>query len=152
MVKKDYHINVVKAEDIKNQNNLENTQNVITQVTNVNEPKELKTGLMIGGLISFFLSMCFMAVTVYFLLQTYSSNSDAQKAVTFIVFILSIGWISYIPGVVCSIISLCLHPFVIKSSSKGQKKAVGIIFTILTIIIIIAYLFIAIYIMSLPSN
>ena len=32
MVKKDYHINVVKAEDIKNQNNLENTQNVITQV------------------------------------------------------------------------------------------------------------------------
>lgn len=124
---------------------------MITQVTNVNEPKELKTGLMIGGLISFFLSMCFMAVTVYFLLQTYSSNSDAQKAVTFIVFILSIGWISYIPGVVCSIISLCLHPFVIKSSSKGQK-AVGIIFTILTIIIIIAYLFIAIYIMSLPSN
>lgn len=124
---------------------------MITQVTNVNEPKELKTGLMIGGLISFFLSMCFMAVTVFFLLQTYSSNSDAQKAVTFIVFILSIGWISYIPGVVCSIISLCLHPFVIKSSSKGQK-AVGIIFTILTIIIIIAYLFIAIYIMSLPSN
>ena len=147
MVKKDYHINVVEAEDIKNQNNLENTQNVITQATNVNEPKELKTGLMIGGLISFFLSMCFMAVTVYFLLQTYSSNSDAQKAVTFIVFILTTGWISYIPGVVCSIISLCLHPFVIKSSS-----AVGIIFTILTIIIIIAYLFIAIYIMSLPSN
>ena len=106
---------------------------------------------MIGGLISFFLSMCFMAVTVFFLLQTYSSNSDAQKAVTFIVFILTTGWISYIPGVVCSIISLCLHPFVIKSSSKGQK-AVGIIFTILTIIIIIAYLFIAIYIMSLPSN
>ena len=135
MVKKDYHINVVKAEDIKNQNNLENTQNVITQATNVNRPKELKTGLMIGGLISFFLSMCFMAVTVFFLLQTYSSNSDAQKAVTFIVFILTIGWISYIPGVV----------------SKGQK-AVGIIFTILTIIIIIAYLFIAIYIMSLPSN
>ena len=151
MVKKDYQINVVKAEDIKNQNNLENTQNVITQVTNVNEPKELKTGLMIGGLISFFLSMCFMAVTVYFLLQTYSSNNDAQKAVTFIVFILTTGWISYIPGVVCSIISLCLNPFVIKSSSKGQK-AVGIIFTILTIIIIIAYLFIAIYIMSLPSN
>ena len=124
---------------------------MITQATNVNGPKELKTGLMIGGLISFFLSMCFMAVTVFFLLQTYSSNSDAQKAVTFIVFILTTGWISYIPGVVCSIISLCLHPFVIKSSSKGQK-AVGIIFTILTIIIIIAYLFIAIYIMSLPSN
>lgn len=150
MVKKDYHINVVKAEDIKNQNNLENTQNVITQVTNVNEPKELKTGLMIGGLISFFFQ-CVLWQLLYFLLQTYSSNSDAQKAVTFIVFILTIGWISYIPGVVCSIISLCLHPFVIKSSSKGQK-AVGIIFTILTIIIIIAYLFIAIYIMSLPSN
>ena len=124
---------------------------MITQATNVNGPKELKTGLMIGGLISFFLSMCFMAVTVFFLLQTYSSNSDVQKAVTFIFFILTTGWISYIPGVVCSIISLCLHPFVIKSSSKGQK-AVGIIFTILTIIIIIAYLFIAIYIMYLPSN
>ena len=50
MVKKDYHINVVKAEDIKNQNNLENTQNVITQVTNVNEPKELKTGLFIADI------------------------------------------------------------------------------------------------------
>ena len=151
MVKKDYHINVVKAEDIKNQNNLENTQNVITQATNVNKPKELKTGLMIGGLISFFLSMCFMAVTVFFLLQTYSSNSDVQKAVTFIVFILTVGWLSYIPGVISAIISLCLFPFVIKSTSKTQK-AVGVIFTILSVLMILAFLAIAIFISALPTN
>lgn len=151
MSKKDYQINVIDAENIKNQNNTENKEIDENQTNAQSKPQDLKTGLMIGGLIVFFLSMCFMAFTLYFLFQTYSSDDDVQKAVTFIVFILSFGWMSYIPGVICSIISLCLHPFVIKSTSKGQK-AVGIIFTILSVLFILAYLFIAIYIMALPNN
>ena len=151
MNKKDYQINVIHAEDIKSQNNLENKTNIVNSTQSQSKPQELKTGLMIGGLITFFLAMCFMAFTLYFLFQTYSTNNDAQKAVTFIVFILSIGWISYIPGVICSIISLCLHPFVIKSTSKGQK-AVGIIFTILSVFILLAYLAISFYVIALPNN
>ena len=151
MNKKDYQINVIHAEDIKSQNNLENKTNIVNSTQSQSKPQELKTGLMIGGLITFFLAICFMAFTLYFLFQTYSTNNDAQKAVTFIVFILSIGWISYIPGVICSIISLCLHPFVIKSTSKGQK-AVGIIFTILSVFILLAYLAISFYVIALPNN
>ena len=149
MDKKDYQINVVTSEELQRQN--ENAPDPNVANAKPEKPKELKTGLMIGGLIAFFLAICFMAFTLYYLFENYSSDNDAQKAVTFIVFIMSIGWISYIPGVICSIVSLCLHPFVIKSSSKGQK-AVGIIFTILSIFLILAFLAIAIYIMALPNN
>ena len=149
MSKKNYQINVIDAENIKNQNNPEQISE--NQPVQEKPQEELKTGLMIGGLIAFFLALCFMAFTIYYVFQTYSSDNDAQKAITFIVFILSIGWISYIPGVICSIISLCLHPFVIKSTSKIQK-AIGIIFTILSILLILAFLAIAIYIIALPNN
>lgn len=145
MNKKNYEINVVSAENIKNQDPIED------QSKNLNKPQNLKTGLMIGGLITFFLGVCFLVITLYFLFQKYSSNDDAQKALTFVFFILSVGWMSFIPGVICSIISLCLHPFVIKSSSKGQK-AVGIVFTILSVIMILAFLAIAIYIIALPNS
>lgn len=145
MSKKDYQIYVVNAENIKASNNTQNEDN--TQ----NKPQDLKTGTMIGGLITFFLALCFMAFTLYYLFQTYSSNNDAQRAVTFIIFMLSIGWISYIPGVICSIISLCLHPFVIRSTSKGQK-AIGIIFTFLSVIMVIAYLAIGIYVIALTNS
>lgn len=148
MSKKNFQINVVEAEGVKNQNNLENGT---IENQPQDKPKELKTGFMIGGLITFFLAICFMAFTLYYLFQTYSSDTDAQKALTFVVFILSIGWISYIPGAICSIISLCLNPFVIKSTSKGQK-AVGIIFTILSILLVLAFLAIAIYVLALPNN
>ena len=159
MSKKNYQINVIDAENIKNQNNQENKVTLDNQnkpenegvVENQNEPKNLKTGLMIGGLITFFLAMCFMVFTLYYTFQTYSSDNDAQKAVTFIIFILSVGWISYIPGAICSIASLFLHAFVIKSTSKAQK-VVGIIFTILSVLFVIAYLAIAIYIMTLPNG
>lgn len=151
MGKKNYQINVINAESIKKQNDEENKGTQQGQTNVQNKPQELKTGLMIGGLISFFLALCFMASTVYFIYQTYNSVDNAQQAVTFIVFILSVGWISYIPGVLCSIISLCLNPFVIKSSSKGQK-AVGIIFTILSVLMILAFMAIAFYISALPNS
>ena len=151
MGKKDYQINVIDAENIKSQNNLEDQETPKGQGASQNSPQNLKTGFMIGGLVAFFLAACFLAFTVYFLVDTYSSDNDAQKAVTFIVFILSVGWISYIPGAVCSIISLCLHPFVIKSDSKVQKT-IGIIFTILSILMILAFLAIAIYVTALPNN
>ena len=151
MGKKNYQINVINAESIKKQNDEENKGAQQSQTKVQNKPQELKTGLMIGGLISFFLALCFMASTVYFIYQTYNSVDNAQQAVTFIVFILSVGWISYIPGVLCSIISLCLNPFVIKSSSKGQK-AVGIIFTILSVLMILAFMAIAFYISALPNS
>lgn len=151
MGKKNYQINVINAESIKKQNDEENKGAQQSQTNVQNKPQELKTGLMIGGLISFFLALCFMASTVYFIYQTYNSVDNAQQAVTFIVFILSVGWISYIPGVLCSIISLCLNPFVIKSSSKGQK-AVGIIFTILSVLMILAFMAIAVYISALPNS
>lgn len=151
MGKKNYQINVINAESIKKQNDEENKGAQQSQTNAQNKPQELKTGLMIGGLISFFLALCFMASTVYFIYQTYNSVDNAQQAVTFIVFILSVGWISYIPGVLCSIISLCLNPFVIKSSSKGQK-AVGIIFTILSVLMILAFMAIAFYISALPNS
>lgn len=151
MSKKNYQINVVNAEDIKKQNDLENKTIVENRDNIQNETLELKTGFMIGGLVTFFLAICFLAFTVYFLFQTYSTDNDAQKVVTFIVFILSVGWISYIPGAICSIISLCLNPFVIKSVSKKQK-VVGIIFTILSAIIILAYLAIAIFVLTLTNN
>lgn len=144
MSKKDYQINVVNAEDMKDPNKLK-------EIQPQNKPEDLKTGYMIGGLITFFLAICFLAFTMYYLFQTYSSDNDTQKAVTFIVFILSVGWISYIPGAVCSIISICLNPFVIKSTSKKQKT-VGIIFTILSALMVLAYLVIAIYVTALPSN
>ncbi len=147
MGKKDYQINVIHAESIKNQNNMENEG----VVDNQNKPQDLKTGLMISGLIVFFLAICFIAFTLYFTFQTYSSNDGVQKAVTFIIFILSVGWISYVPGAICSIISLFLHAFVIKSTSKAQKT-IGIIFTLLSILLILAYLAIAIYIITFPNN
>ena len=153
MSKKNYQINVVNAENIKNQDSLESEKEVENNNENKfeNKPQELKTGLMIGGLITFFLAICFLIFTLYFIFQTYSSDNDAQKAVTFIIFILTVGWISYIPGAICSIISLCLHAFVIKSTSKGQK-AVGIIFTILSVLMILVFLVIAIYISLLPNS
>ncbi len=169
MSKKNYQINVIDAEQIKKQNNQnlnntndENIQNhsqsissnltLNNSTTNNNQkPKELKTGLLIGGMVTFFLSLCFLAVTVYFIFQTYSTNNDAEKAITFILFILTFGWMSYIPGVICSIFSLCLNAFVIKSDSKIQK-ILGIILTLISVILIIAYLFIAIYIISLPNS
>ena len=146
MDKKNYQINVGDAEFIKNENLSDNNK----LIENQSKPQNLKTGLMIRGLITFFLAVCFMLFTLYFLFKTYSSDNNAQKAVTFIVFILSIGWISYIPGIICGIISLCLNPFVIKSTSKAQK-AIGIIFTILSVLIVLAYFAIAIYVMALPS-
>ena len=151
MGKKNYQINVINAESIKKQNDEENKGAQQSQTNVQNKPQELKTGLMIGGLISFFLALCFIGSTVYFIYQTYNSVDNAQQAVTFIVFILSVGWISYIPGVLCSIISLCLNPFVIKSSSKGQK-AVGIIFTILSVLMILAFMAIAFYISALQNS
>ena len=169
MSKKNYQINVIDAEQIKKQNNQnlnntndENIQNhsqsissnltLNNSTTNNNQkPKELKTGLLIGGMVTFFLSLCFLAVTVYFIFQTYSTNNDAEKAITFILFILTFCWMSYIPGVICSIFSLCLNAFVIKSDSKTQK-ILGIILTLISVILIIAYLFIAIYIISLPNS
>ena len=151
MGKKNYQINVINAESIKKQNDEENKGAQQSQTNVQNKPQELKTGLMIGGLISFFLALCFIGSTVYFIYQTYNSVDNAQQAVTFIVFILSDGWISYIPGALCSIISLCLNPFVIKSSSKGQK-AVGIIFTILSVLLILAFMAIAFYISALPNS
>ncbi len=149
MGKKDYQINVINAESIKVLNNEENK--MPNQLSNENKPQDLKTGLMIGGLITFFITICFMVFTLHFLFQTYSTDNDVQKAVTFIVFILTVGWLSYIPGVISAIISLCLFPFVIKSTSKTQK-AVGVIFTILSVLMILAFLAIAIFISALPTN
>ena len=149
MGKKDYQINVINAESIKVLNNEENK--MPNQLSNENKPQDLKTGLMIGGLITFFITICFMVFTLHFLFQTYSTDNDVQKAVTFIVFILTVGWLSYIPGVISAIISLCLFPFVIKSTSKTQK-VVGVIFTILSVLMILAFLAIAIFISALPTN
>ena len=149
MGKKDYQINVINAESIKVLNNEENK--MPNQLSNENKPQDLKTGLMIGGLITFFITICFMVFTLHFLFQTCSTDNDVQKAVTFIVFILTVGWLSYIPGVISAIISLCLFPFVIKSTSKTQK-AVGVIFTILSVLMILAFLAIAIFISALPTN
>lgn len=144
MSKKGYEINVINAEDIKNNLEGENKPN------NENKPQELKTGLMIGGLITFFLAIGFLIFTLNYLFQTYSADDSAQKALTFVVFILSIGWISYIPGVICSIASLCMNPFVIKSSSMAQK-IVGIVFTILAALLFLTFIAIAIYV-SLLTN
>ena len=144
MSKKGYEINVINAEDIKNNLEGENKPN------NENKPQELKTGLMIGGLITLFLAIGFLIFTLNYLFQTYSADDSAQKALTVVVFILSIGWISYIPGVICSIASLCMNPFVIKSSSMAQK-IVGIVFTILAALLFLTFIAIAIYV-SLLTN
>ena len=55
MSKKDYQIKVVSAEDLKNQNNLPNKEE-----NPQDKPQDLKTGFMIGGLVTFFLSVCFL--------------------------------------------------------------------------------------------
>ena len=151
MGKKDYQINVITADNIKSQNNLEGEGVAFNQAQGMEKPQDLKTGLMIGGLITFFLAVCFMAFTLYFLYQTYNSVNNAQNAVTFVVFVLSVGWISYIPGAICSIISLCLNPYVIKSTSKAQK-AVGIIFTLLSILMVLFYFAVAIFVVALPNS
>lgn len=151
MGKKDYQINVITADNIKNQDNSEVEGVAFSQTQSKEKPQDLKTGLMIGGLITFFLATCFMAFTLYFLFQTYNSVNNAQNAVTFVVFVLSVGWISYIPGAICSIISLCLNPYVIKSTSKAQK-AVGIIFTLLSILMVLFYFAVAIFVVALPNS
>ena len=72
MGKKNYQINVINAESIKKQNDEENKGAQQSQTNVQNKPQELKTGLMIGGLINRYTysALCFMASTVYFIYQT----------------------------------------------------------------------------------
>ncbi len=150
---KNYQINVVNAEDIQKQSNTdtaqilpENTPN--TPCTPTEKPKELRTGLLIGGLITFFISICFLTITFSFIYQTLDVSTEANQAFSFLLFVLTYGWLTYIPGVLFAIIALILNPFVIRSQSKGQK-AVGIIFTILSVILVLTYLFIALFMSAL---
>ena len=152
---KNYQINVVNAEDIQKQSNTdtaqilpENTPNTPIQNTPTEKPKELRTGLLIGGLITFFISICFLTITFSFIYQTLDVSTEANQAFSFLLFVLTYGWLTYIPGVLFAIIALILNPFVIRSQSKGQK-AVGIIFTILSVILVLTYLFIALFMSAL---
>ena len=110
-----------------------------------------KTGCMITGIVMFPVALIFLVITLYYLLAIFSAGEKASAFVAFIVYVFTLGWITYLPGLVCSIVGIVLSSLGISSYSKGIK-ATCIIFLILNILMLIALLAIGFLFSIMPAS
>ena len=101
--------------------------------------KGKKTGCMITGIVMFPVALMFLAITLYYLFAIFATGEKASAFVAFIVYIFTLGWVTYLPSLVCSIIGIVLSSLGISSSSKGIKATCKV-FLILNILVLIALL------------
>lgn len=121
-----------------------------------NQPQEKKpvenkrTGSMVTSIVMFAVGICFFAVTLFYVFSIFLAGDQTSAAVSFIFYIITLGWITYIPTVVLSIIGICMGASGIKSTKKANKVT-SIIFVVLNSILLAAILFIGFALMLFPS-
>ncbi len=115
-----------------------------------NKIKGKRKALMIVTIVLFFISFAFSAFTIYYLLDIFFTKDNAASAIGFILYLLTFGWITYLPALGTSIAGVCTGAIASRSSSK-KIKTTSIIFLILNIIILIAIVIAGIIILLFPS-
>lgn len=117
----------------------------------VKKPKEDKrTGFMVTTIIMFFVGICFFAITMFYVFSIFLAKDQTSAAVGFIIYIFTLGWVTYIPAVVLSIIGICMGAAGIKSTKKANK-VVSIIFLVLNSLVLTATVFIGFALLLFPS-
>ena len=117
----------------------------------VKKPVENKrTGFMVTAIIMFFVGLGFFAVTLFYVFSIFLAKDQTSAAVGFILYIFTLGWITYIPAVVLSIIGVCMGAAGIKSTKKANKVT-SIIFLVLNSLILAATVLIGFILIIFPS-
>ena len=108
-----------------------------------------KQGLMIATIILFVVASLFAGVTLLYLFSTFSNDSEAGMAISFVFFI-TIGWVTFLPALGCAIAGIVTGAKGCSSKSKGIKITC-ILFLILCIILTIAIVLLGMSIMFFPA-
>lgn len=115
-------------------------------------PKEIhdkRKGLMISSIILFSLSLIFFIGTVIFIFQNMLTGDKNTDILGFVLFLITTGWISYLPALILAIAGVCTSRFGLKSTSKTIKNTC-LVFLILSALLLTALILLGIFISFFP--
>ncbi len=109
-----------------------------------------RTGFMVTAIVMFAVGICFFAVTAFYVFSIFLANDKTGAAIGFILYVVTLGWVTYIPTVVLSIIGVCMGAAGVKSTKKANKVT-SIIFLVLNSLLLASIVFIGIALTLFPS-
>ena len=122
-------------------------ENVLERPKSITDKRK---GLMISSIITFCLWLGFFIFAFVYLLNIFLSKDKNTQALEFVLFLVTIGWVSYIPALGLSIASICTSRFGLKSTDK-KIKTTCLILLILSIILLVAVVFLGIVVAFFPT-
>ena len=112
--------------------------------------EDKRTGVMVTSIVMFSIGICFFAITLFYVFSIFLASDRTSAAISFILYIITMGWITYIPTVVMAIIGVCMGAAGVKSTKKSNKVT-SIVFLVLNSILLAAILFIGFALLLFPS-
>ncbi len=112
--------------------------------------EDRRTGSMVTSIVMFCVGILFFAVTLFYVFSILTNQDKTGAAISFIVFIFTLGWLTYIPTVILSIIGVCMGASGVKSTKKANKVT-SIIFLILNSILLAGIVIIGLVLIMFPS-
>ena len=112
----------------------------------VDAPLKSKKGLMITCIVTFSLSLILFVLNMVFWLDSLLSDSNQQLSL--VIYIITLGLWTYIPGGVLNIISLITGFSALKTQVPKERK-ISKIFAILSVVLIILYVIYTIFLITL---
>ena len=119
---------------------MENNQEIY-QIGNYQE-KNTK-GTTIASIIVFVISFILLAICLITYIDVMTSK---DKVLSWLAYLLTIGWMTYIPGLILSVTSVILGSLARKSTIPKQKKLANIFFLLSLILLALYVLFIIIFV------
>lgn len=107
-------------------------------------------GELIASIVFFAFAFILLAVSFYCLIDML--NDENTKALGFVIFILTIGWIVYLPGAFLNVVAICLCFAALKRTAPGKLKIVAKIFTILSVVLIVLYFAFAVFLLTVNQG
>lgn len=109
-----------------------------------------RKGLMIASIILFFIALAFFAGTVFYIFDSMLTGDKNTNLLGFLLFIVTTGWITFLPALLLSIAAICTSRFGLKSTSKTIKRTC-LIFLILSSVLLFSLVIIGILVGLFPS-
>lgn len=109
-----------------------------------------RKGLMIASIILFTIALAFFAGTVFYIFDSMLTGDKNTNALGFVLFLVTTGWITYLPSLLLSIACICTSRFGLKSTSK-PIRITCLVFLILSSVLLFALILIGILVALFPS-
>lgn len=121
---------------------------------NLERPKAIhdkRKGLMITSIIMFTLGLGFLIGTFIYSFENMLTGDKTTNALGLLLFLVTMGWVTYLPSLIFSIAGVCVSRFGLKSTSKAIRITC-LVFLILNALIILALVVLGLIIAFIPLH